>query len=177
MPKAKAKPKAKKKAKSRVNEAGNYTKPTLRKRLFNQIKAGSKLTETESDILGQPGTPTRLIAERLGIEPGSPAYNTLKNYLLRNRYIQHQLNGGGAFYMENGVGFTAQGEFYTSNPKTRKEAYNFLMKREELNDQLKTLENQLKGRARGYVERQEIASDASAPVTIRVVYEDDIDSE
>jgi hypothetical protein len=28
--------------KSRVNEAGNYTKPTLRKRLFNQIKAGSK---------------------------------------------------------------------------------------------------------------------------------------
>jgi hypothetical protein len=42
MPKAKAKPKAKKKAKSRVNEAGNYTKPTLRKRLFNQIKSGSK---------------------------------------------------------------------------------------------------------------------------------------
>lgn len=25
-------------AKSRVNEAGNYTKPALRKRLFNQIK-------------------------------------------------------------------------------------------------------------------------------------------
>ena len=33
---------AKKKTKSRVNEAGNYTKPTMRKRLFNQIKAGSK---------------------------------------------------------------------------------------------------------------------------------------
>ena len=33
---------AKKKAKSRVNEAGNYTKPALRKRLFNKIKAGSK---------------------------------------------------------------------------------------------------------------------------------------
>ena len=32
----------KKKTKSRVNEAGNYTKPTLRKRLFNSIKAGSK---------------------------------------------------------------------------------------------------------------------------------------
>ncbi len=30
------------KSKSRVNEAGNYTKPTLRKRLFNKIKAGSK---------------------------------------------------------------------------------------------------------------------------------------
>ena len=28
--------------KSRVNEAGNYTKPTMRKRLFNKIKAGSK---------------------------------------------------------------------------------------------------------------------------------------
>lgn len=33
---------AKKKTKSRVNEAGNYTKPTMRKRLFNKIKAGSK---------------------------------------------------------------------------------------------------------------------------------------
>lgn len=30
------------KAKSKVNEAGNYTKPTLRKRLFEKIKAGSK---------------------------------------------------------------------------------------------------------------------------------------
>ncbi len=27
---------------SKVNEAGNYTKPTMRKRLFNKIKAGSK---------------------------------------------------------------------------------------------------------------------------------------
>jgi hypothetical protein len=33
---------AKKKAKSKVNEAGNYTKPTMRKRLFNKIKAGTK---------------------------------------------------------------------------------------------------------------------------------------
>jgi len=30
------------KPKSKVNEAGNYTKPALRKRLFNEIKAGSK---------------------------------------------------------------------------------------------------------------------------------------
>ena len=30
------------KAKSKVNEAGNYTKPALRKRLFNQIMAGAK---------------------------------------------------------------------------------------------------------------------------------------
>jgi hypothetical protein len=28
--------------KSRVNEAGNYTKPTVRKALFNKIKAGTK---------------------------------------------------------------------------------------------------------------------------------------
>jgi len=34
--------KRKKKAKSRVNEAGNYTKPTMRKRLFQRIKAGGK---------------------------------------------------------------------------------------------------------------------------------------
>ena len=27
---------------SRVNEAGNYTKPTMRKNLFNKIKAGGK---------------------------------------------------------------------------------------------------------------------------------------
>jgi hypothetical protein len=32
----------KRKTKSRVNEAGNYTKPTMRKRLFNKIKAGTK---------------------------------------------------------------------------------------------------------------------------------------
>ena len=37
-----AKKKAKKKSKSRVNEAGNYTKPTMRKNLFNKIKAGSR---------------------------------------------------------------------------------------------------------------------------------------
>ena len=33
---------AKKKAKSKVNEAGNYTKPTMRKNMFNRIKAGTK---------------------------------------------------------------------------------------------------------------------------------------
>ena len=32
----------KKKKKSKVNEAGNYTKPTLRKRIFNRILKGSK---------------------------------------------------------------------------------------------------------------------------------------
>tara|TARA_B100001059_G_scaffold114831_1_gene115135 strand:+ start:438 stop:662 length:225 start_codon:yes stop_codon:yes gene_type:complete len=32
----------KKKSKSRVNEAGNYTKPSLRKRIFQRIKAGTK---------------------------------------------------------------------------------------------------------------------------------------
>ena len=35
-------PAKKRKTKSRVNEAANYTKPTMRKRLFNKIKAGSK---------------------------------------------------------------------------------------------------------------------------------------
>ena len=29
-------------AKSRVNEAGNYTKPAMRKALFTRIKAGTK---------------------------------------------------------------------------------------------------------------------------------------
>jgi hypothetical protein len=36
------KPKPKPKAKSKVNEAGNYTKPGMRKSLFNKIKAGTK---------------------------------------------------------------------------------------------------------------------------------------
>ena len=35
------------KTKSRVNEAGNYTKPGMRKKLFNKIKAGGKV--------GKPG--------------------------------------------------------------------------------------------------------------------------
>ena len=30
------------KPKSTVNKAGNYTKPTMRKNLFNRIKAGTK---------------------------------------------------------------------------------------------------------------------------------------
>jgi hypothetical protein len=30
------------KTKSKVNAAGNYTKPTMRKNLFNKIKAGTK---------------------------------------------------------------------------------------------------------------------------------------
>lgn len=30
------------KPKSKVNQAGNYTKPSMRKRLFEKIKAGSK---------------------------------------------------------------------------------------------------------------------------------------
>tara|TARA_Y100000991_G_scaffold197826_1_gene168529 strand:- start:54 stop:257 length:204 start_codon:yes stop_codon:yes gene_type:complete len=36
------KKKSKPKAKSKVNQAGNYTKPALRKRIFNRIKAGGK---------------------------------------------------------------------------------------------------------------------------------------
>ena len=37
-----AKMPTKKKSKSTVNKAGNYTKPTMRKRLFEKIKAGTK---------------------------------------------------------------------------------------------------------------------------------------
>ena len=33
---------AKSSGKSRVNEAGNYTRPTMRKRLFERIKAAGK---------------------------------------------------------------------------------------------------------------------------------------
>tara|TARA_R110002020_G_scaffold188204_1_gene386880 strand:- start:4221 stop:4421 length:201 start_codon:yes stop_codon:yes gene_type:complete len=37
-----AKKKSKPKKKSKVNEAGNYTKPTMRESLFKKIKAGTK---------------------------------------------------------------------------------------------------------------------------------------
>lgn len=30
------------KSKSKVNQSGNYTKPTMRKQLFNKIKSGTK---------------------------------------------------------------------------------------------------------------------------------------
>tara|TARA_A100001391_G_scaffold144321_1_gene102017 strand:+ start:790 stop:978 length:189 start_codon:yes stop_codon:yes gene_type:complete len=33
---------AKRKSKSTVNKAGNYTKPGMRKKIFNRIKAGGK---------------------------------------------------------------------------------------------------------------------------------------
>ena len=35
-------PKKRAKTKSRVNEAGNYTKPEMRKRIFERLKRGSK---------------------------------------------------------------------------------------------------------------------------------------
>ena len=48
------------KSKSRVNEAGNYTKPALRKRLFEKIKAGSKG--------GKPGQWSARKAQLLALE-------------------------------------------------------------------------------------------------------------
>ena len=41
-PKKRPTARVKKSTGSRVNEAGNYTKPTMRKNLFNKIKAGTK---------------------------------------------------------------------------------------------------------------------------------------
>jgi len=48
------------KSKSRVNEAGNYTKPELRKRLFEKIKAGSRG--------GKPGQWSARKAQLLALE-------------------------------------------------------------------------------------------------------------
>jgi hypothetical protein len=44
-----------KQTKSKVNEAGNYTKPAMRKQLFNKIKAGSK--GGKPGFSGRPGRP------------------------------------------------------------------------------------------------------------------------
>lgn len=52
--------KKKKKSKSRVNEAGNYTKPQLRKQLFEKIKAGDKG--------GDPGEWSARKAQLLAVE-------------------------------------------------------------------------------------------------------------
>ena len=43
-------PAKKKKAKSRVNEAGNYTKPTMRKRLFQRIKAVARVVHPDNGL-------------------------------------------------------------------------------------------------------------------------------
>jgi hypothetical protein len=51
---------ATKKPKSKVNAAGNYTKPTMRKALFNKIKAGSKG--------GDPGEWSARKAQLLAVE-------------------------------------------------------------------------------------------------------------
>jgi hypothetical protein len=48
------------KAKSKVNAAGNYTKPTMRKQLFNSIKAGGKG--------GKPGQWSARKAQMLAVE-------------------------------------------------------------------------------------------------------------
>ena len=58
--KAGSKAKTKAKSKSRVNEAGNYTKPALRKRLFEKIKAGSRG--------GKPGQWSARKAQLLALE-------------------------------------------------------------------------------------------------------------
>ena len=46
--------KTKSKSKSRVNEAGNYTKPSMRKRLFEEIKAGSRGGNPVNGLLEKP---------------------------------------------------------------------------------------------------------------------------
>lgn len=48
------------KTKSKVNAAGNYTKPTMRKALFNKIKAGTKG--------GDPGEWSARKAQLLAVE-------------------------------------------------------------------------------------------------------------
>lgn len=53
-------PEKKKATKSKVNEAGNYTKPGMRKALFNKIKAGSKG--------GDPGEWSARKAQLLAVE-------------------------------------------------------------------------------------------------------------
>jgi hypothetical protein len=50
----------KKKAKSKVNQAGNYTKPGMREALFKKIKAGSKG--------GDPGEWSARKAQLLAVE-------------------------------------------------------------------------------------------------------------
>ena len=82
-----------------------------------------------------------MIADRLGIQQGTASYGVLQNYMRNNSLIQHRLNGGGVFFEENGVfaGGTNQ-DFYSSNPKTRDEAYKFLLKQQSLNESLARLQ-------------------------------------
>ena len=52
--------------KSTVNKAGNYTKPTMRKRLFEEIKAGSK----GGDAGGWSARKAQMLAKKYKAEGG-----------------------------------------------------------------------------------------------------------
>ena len=71
---------AAKKSKSKVNEAGNYTKPELRKSLFKKIKAGSKG--------GDPGEWSARKAQLLAAEY-KKAGGGYKNYWLKQSPSVH----------------------------------------------------------------------------------------
>ena len=60
---------AKKKSKSKVNQAGNYTKPTMRKNLFNRIKAVLKAVNQDNGLL------VRLRCLQSNIKPKEEAIN------------------------------------------------------------------------------------------------------
>ena len=59
-------------SKSTVNKAGNYTKPGMRKRLFNKIKAGSKGGDAEQ----QSGRKAQMLAKEYKAAGGG--YKTKK---------------------------------------------------------------------------------------------------
>jgi hypothetical protein len=63
---AKSRSKAKARAESRVNEAGNYTKPGLRKSIFNRIKAGRQaLRQGLFSIYDNEAVPSDLVYRAL----------------------------------------------------------------------------------------------------------------
>ena len=49
-----------KKKKSTVNKAGNYTKPTIRKRLFEKMKAGTEIVKAGQWSLEKPTLSKRI---------------------------------------------------------------------------------------------------------------------
>ena len=74
---------AKKKTKSRVNEAGNYTKPTMRKRLFEKIKRGSKGGKSRPMVGAQSANACKRVQgerRRISLMPLKKSQKSLKRW-------------------------------------------------------------------------------------------------
>ena len=90
------------KKKSSVNKAGNYTKPGMRKRMFNTIMAGSKG--------GKPGQWSARKAQLLALryKKAGGGYKCHKNHWMKSKNGLKLMKHTGAFKKHPGASLTAK---------------------------------------------------------------------